>query len=633
LSYALITGSGRSVRVPIEGRPTAAELAFNAGFALHTACGGKGVCGRCRLFLGEGEYETHNGRRFRVAEGEERLALGCRVRPVGLVAHIRVPDESQIEQRAQIHEDFALPPGTLNSPIVRACVRPAPATLERPSDDVERLMAELRARFPDGPLSFPIELLRRLPDALIRGDGAVTVTMGPSEHGRAILDIEPGDTAGDPLLGVAADIGTTTVVCALLDLRDGNVLARASRYNQQIRKADDVASRISYCRGPAELELMQRLVVEETINPLIHEICEEAGTAPARIARMAASGNTVMMHLLLGLSPNGIGAIPFAPVLRRLPPTPARAIGLDTGPGALLDLVPAIAGYVGGDITADLYAARLMDAEGPSLLVDIGTNGEMALWDGGRLRVSATAAGPAFEGAGVRHGCRAAAGAIERFRWDDALNADFRVIGPRAPMGLCGSALIDFVAESFRVGLLDEVGRFDVDRLRAAGRYIAARDERGVHHACAVVADAESGIEGPIYVTEADVAELLKAKAAVYAGLTTLLEVSGRRATELRELVLAGGFARHIDLRNAARIGLLPDLPVERVRVIGNGALAGAVLALRDPAAFENFHRITARAETVELNLVPSFAAHFADAMILPNADPAAFTAIQNEVR
>lgn len=633
MNYALITGAGRSARVPIAGRPSVAELVFDAGFALHTACGGKGVCGRCRVFLGEGDYETHNGRRFRVGDGEERPALGCRIYPVGPTVHIRVPEESLIEQRAQIHEDFALPPGLLRPSVTRVCVRPAAATLDRPSDDLARLREALRAAAADAPIACPLDLLRGLPDALARGKGEVTVTLGPSEWGLAIAAIEPGDTTGEPWVAIAADIGTTTVVCALLDLREGTILARASRYNQQIRKADDVASRISYCRGPEELKLMRRLVVEETINPLIHEVCEEAGTSPSRIPRMAVAGNTVMMHLLLGLSPVGIGAIPFAPVVRDPPPTPASAIGLDVGPGALLDIVPSISGYVGGDITADLHAARLLDAEGPALLVDIGTNGEMALWDGGRLRVCATAAGPAFEGAGVRHGVRAAAGAIERFRWTDALDAEIKVIGPRSPTGLCGSALIDFVAESFRIGLLDEVGRFDVARLRAAGRYIAARDRGGEHHACVVVSDAESGGEGPIIVTEADVAELLKAKAAVYAGLTTLLEVCGRRPGDLRELVLAGGFARHIHLRNAARIGLLPDLPVERIRVIGNGALAGAILALSDPSAAEGFRRIVERAETVELNLIPGFAGHFADAMMLPNADPAAFATILNEGR
>jgi len=253
--------------------------------------------------------------------------------------------------------------------------------------------------------------------------------------------------------------------------------------------------------------------------------------------------------------------------------------------------------------------------------LDIGTNGEMALWKDGRLHVAATAAGPAFEGAGVRHGCRAAAGAIEHFRWRDDGTPDYRVIGPRRPIGLCGSALIDFLSESRRAGLLTETGRFNLERLKTTGRYLAVPGANGTRHACVIVEESDSGIEGPIYITEADVAELLKAKAAIRAGIETLLEVTGCPLEAVRELVLAGGFARHIDIGHAIRIGLLPDLPQERFRVIGNGSLAGAVLKLLDAGTDAAFAHIVEVAEPVELNLVPSFADRFADAVLLPDAD------------
>lgn len=620
MNYVLLTGAGREVRVPLIGRPTVAELVFDAGFALDTACGGKGICGRCRLRLGEGSYETLDGQRFSVAEGEELEALGCRVRVVGPAARIHLPDGSLIEQQAQIHEDYHSPPGPREPLLRRFRLHCKPATLEHPAADIERLIEELRGADVAGPLNCPLEILRSLPDALTQDGGTVTITMGPGAIGSAIAAIEAGDTTGEPLCAVATDIGTTTVVCVLLDLRDGTVLARASRYNQQIRKAEDVAARISFCRGPAELDLMRRLIVEETINPLIHEMCDRAGVSPAKIVRVSAAGNTVMMHLLMGLSPERIGVVPFTPVVRFAPPLAAREIGLDVGVGALLDIVPAISGYVGGDVTADIYAARLFEQEKPVLLLDIGTNGEMALWDGRRLRVAATAAGPAFEGAGVRHGCRAAAGAIEHFFWEQDLSARYKVIGPRAPTGLCGSALIDFLAESARVGLLDSVGRFHLDRLVSSGRYLRVSDDGREHHACLVVPAAESGRDGPIFITEADIAELLKAKAAISAGVATLLDVSGHTAEDLRGLVLAGGFARHIDLKNAVRIGLLPPVPLDRIQVIGNGSLAGAVAAMQDPQAPAAFRRIVELAETVELNLAPHFADRFADGMLLPEA-------------
>jgi len=624
----VITAGERVVRLPAAVGATVAEVVFAAGFALDTACGGRGVCRRCLVWLGEGEYEGADGLRFRVGEDEEREALGCQVRPLSERFRVRVPDESLIEQEAQIHEDYVLPPGERKPRLLRRTLRLREPVLGRAESDHERLVSAIGGPAGGHDIGCGIEILRRLPAAIAGGGGTISVTLAPAEGNRRLIaDIRAGDGGTDPLPAIAVDIGTTTVVCALLDVRDGRLLACASRYNQQTRKADDVASRISYCRGPEEVEWMRRLIVEETLNPLLHEVCESSGLAPANIVRVAAAGNTVMMHLLLGLSPANIGMIPFTPVVRRPPPFPARAVGLDVGAGALLDLVPAISGYVGGDITADVYAARLLASEGPSLLVDIGTNGEMALWRNGRLRVAATAAGPAFEGAGVRYGCRAAAGAIERFRWREDLTADYKVIGPRAPNGLCGSGLIDFLAESFRVGLLNEMGRFDVDRLRAAGRYLAAPGPRGPVHACVVVTEEESGIKGPIYITEADVAELLKAKAAVFAGIRTLLEIDGGRAEDLRELVLAGGFAPHIAPEQAVRIGLLPALPLERIRVIGNGALAGAVLFLLDEDAEQGFLHITEQAETVELNLVPQFASYYADALLLPNADPSLFPA------
>ncbi len=617
LKQAVITGAGRVVRAPFADGLTVADILFSAGYALNTACGGRGVCRRCRIWLGEGEYEELTGWRFRVEEGEEREALGCQIRPLGYFFHVRVPDESLIEQEAQIHEDFVLPAGLRRGRVSRITVRVAAPQLGRTESDCERLDAALRDYLREANLVYPLDILRSLPATLRQEEGTISVILAPDGKRHVITDIEAGDRSNEPIVAVAADIGTTTVVCALLDLREGRIIARASRYNQQIRKADDVASRISFCRGPEEIEWMRRLIVEETLNPLIHEMCEEAGLAPARIVRISAAGNTVMTHLLLGLPPTNIGVIPFNPVIRKPPPCLARAIGLDVGASALLDIVPAMSGYVGGDITADLCAARVMASPGPSLLVDIGTNGEMALWQNGRLRVAATAAGPAFEGAGVRHGCRAAAGAIERFRWGERLEATYKIIGPRSPVGLCGSALIDFLAESRRIGLLNEFGRFDLARLREAGRYLAVPDPRGVTHACLVVPEDKSGIQGPIFITEKDVAELLKAKAAISAGIQTLMETADCRIEDLHELILAGGFARHIDLEQAIRIGLLPDLPLSRIRVIGNGSLAGAVMAQLDDAVQEEFDRIIACADTVELNLAPQFALHYTDAMRL----------------
>ncbi len=617
---------GETVRVAARPEDTLADLAFEAGLGLNTACGGNGVCERCAVTLRRGVFLVE-GRRVEAGDGAVHRVLACRTRWAGEgEAEVEVPASSRVEEKAQIHDDFVLPPFLHAPSTVPHVVRVPDPSLEDPAPDAERLERALSGLGPNGRPAVPLDLLRALPRRLREGSGVLTVTVGPCGPGRRVLDLRPGDTSARQL-AIAADIGTTTVVCALVDLVSGGILARTARYNQQIRKADDVGSRISFCRTPEDLRLMQRLIVEETLNPLIHEVCSRSGAAPADVVRAAMAGNTVMMHLLLGLPPGTIGVLPFQPVVARHRCYEAREIGLDVGRGALLDIVPSISGYVGGDVTADIHASRLLDRRGLNLLVDIGTNGEIVLWDRHRLHASATAAGPAFEGAGIRHGCRAAEGAIEHVRCLPGGGFEFRVIGHTRPTGLCGSAMVDFVAEGFRCGWILPTGRFDLDALRAAGRHLEVPHDGRTVHAFVVARAEESGLGEPIYLSEADVAEVLKAKAAVYAGMKTLLAARGRAFEDLDRIILAGGFARHLDLAHAVRIGLLPERPPETFEIIGNGALAGAYLALVDRRALDTYAAIPGQATPLELNLADDFETNYVDALMLPNMDPDAFPA------
>ena len=603
-----------------------AELATRAGFHLQMACAGHGVCGRCAVLLHEGEFRTPR-ETFTVRPGAPRHAQACQTRAFGLAAEIEIPAASLVETRGQIHDDFVLPPHEFHPRARRVTVGVPAATLADPAPDAERLAAALAESGVEGPIGFSFTAERALAGALDQEEGRVRATVGPFRGRADVTLVEPAGRK-TPHLAVAADIGTTTVVCVLLDLdREGAVRARASNYNQQIRKADDVAARISYGRTGVMLRELQRLVVEETLNPLLAELCAAAGCAPAQIVRLALAGNTVMMHLLLGLPPGGIGVIPFRPVVRRYREYRARELGLAIHPDGIVELVPAMTGHVGGDLTADAAAARLLEREGTTLLVDIGTNGEILLWDGGRLRVTATAAGPAFEGAGLLHGCRAAEGAVEHFEWGPALEPRFNVIGGGLARGFCGSAIIDWVAESLRAGVLGANGRFDLARLHGHGRYAESPTPRGAMHACRVVPAEQSASGEPLLVTERDVAEVLKAKAAIYAGMKTILAAAGRTFADVDRLILAGGFARHIRLRSAVRMGLLPGLAPGRIEVIGNGSLAGACLALTEAGAGAAFERVVACAEPVELNLEPGFEDAYVDALLLPHADPDEFPA------
>ncbi|WP_168432875.1 ASKHA domain-containing protein [Pontiella sulfatireligans] len=416
--------------------------------------------------------------------------------------------------------------------------------------------------------------------------------------------------------GVAVDVGTTTVVAALLDLKTGKVLSRESLYNQQILKADDVVSRISLCNTEGQLEALQELVIGHTLNPLIHKLCAGTGTAPEEIVHLAVSGNTVMMHIFFGVSPVSIGTIPFKPVSHFFKST-ATELGIDINPGALVEDVPAISGYVGGDITSDLYASNLWKNSGLTVLIDIGTNGEMAACLDGKISACATAAGPAFEGAGLLHGARAASRAIDTIKYDANLDFELTVIGEPNPMGLCGSAIIDFIADGFRCKLINMMGRYDVEMLRKNFRYESVCNM----HACMLVAPELSATGESITITEGDIAEILKAKAAIYGGLKSLLAELGKTVQEIDHIVLAGGFAKHINLENAICIGLLPDIGTEKYEVIGNGSLAGAALALLDQSTEQAYLELIKKPEIVTLNQTDHFTNHFQEALAIPNLE------------
>lgn len=424
---------------------------------------------------------------------------------------------------------------------------------------------------------------------------------------------ETGNSKGvGSACGVAVDIGTTTVAALLVELSTGKILARESAYNRQIEMADNVASRISLCCEDANLKKLQRLIIQETLLPLFGNLREAGFQNFENVTNITFSGNTVMSHLALGLSPVSIGTIPFEPLTKVFNEYPAPEIGLICCPNATVRTVPAISGYVGGDIVSDLYMADLSN-DRIELLVDIGTNGEIVLNDHGRLLATATAAGPAFEGAGLLHGCRADAGVMEKIICHPDDSIEFETIGNAPPVGLCGSAAVDFMATAFKTGLLNSMGRFDLDRLRTANRLVQL-DCHGMNvNACRISASPE------ILITEFDVSQILKAKAAVYAGIRTLMETGGYRMSQIERLILAGGFAAHLKLEHAIIIGLLPEIPLEKYDVVGNGSLAGAYAALGASNVWNDLHTIANLPESCHLAQTGGFENHFIDALALPN--------------
>ena len=465
-----------------------------------------------------------------------------------------------------------------------------------------------RARL-NGPISITIPARSRIEHKPQVGD-TFEIAL-PCAHDPLFPANGPRDTA------FAVDIGTTTVVVLLVDLTHGEVLSRAGGFNAQIRFGDNVLTRIDAARTPEAIAAMQEAVVRETLAPLLLQACERADREPSRIAGGTIAGNTTMLHLLAGEDPTSLGIAPFTASFLAGKSMTAANIHLTAeglAPDTPIQLLPSIAGYIGADITAGVYATGMVFDEKPSLLVDIGTNGEIVLQHGGALTACATAAGPAFEGCGLRCGTRAREGAVSDLAISrDPFEIRLQTIGgvpPERASGICGSAYIDFLASARGCGLLGHAGRFDAAAWATLPETfrLTDDDERALSLAG----------PGSPRISEVDVAVLLQAKAAIGAGIETLLETAGIRAEEISRVYLAGGFGMHLNVENAIAIGLLPGFKPEQVRVVGNTSLAGALLALIDRTTLAEMEALREQVQVIELNLAEGFEDRYVEHLMLP---------------
>jgi uncharacterized 2Fe-2S/4Fe-4S cluster protein (DUF4445 family) len=482
--------------------------------------------------------------------------------------------------------------------------------------DLERLS---RALGTERRLDVPLPLLRSLPFLLRSTSWDAGVVLVNEDVGNALVSIGDRDARN---LGAALDIGTTTVVLSLVDLESGETLATASDYNRQMRAGDDVISRIAYAEEGG-LEELQGLVIQ-SVNHLLREAkqaCpERAGTGV--ITALSVAGNTTMVHLFLGIDPMHIRYEPYVPVANVPPLLKGKDLQLDMEPEGPVFILPGRASFVGGDITADVVASGLRRGPELTLLIDVGTNGEVVVGNDELLVACSTSAGPAFEGGEVASGMRAMSGAVERVRIGADLEPELGVIGGGRPIGICGSGLIDLVAQMFLRGLLDKKGRIqDLDSKRVR------RTDEGMEYVLF-----EDEVQGPsgkrIVISDADLANILRTKAAVHAGCCVLLKALGKGHDDLGRVCIAGGFGNYIDVENAVAIGLLPDLPRQKFDFIGNASLAGAeqVLLSREKRreAFEVHHNMT----YLELSTSQDFFDEFSSATFLPHTDAERFPSI-----
>jgi uncharacterized 2Fe-2S/4Fe-4S cluster protein (DUF4445 family) len=605
--------SGRSVFV-LPGT-TLFEAAARAGLLLQSPCGGKGTCGKCRVRLTKGACEASSACRqfFSKAEIEQGWRLACQAR-VCNHSIVEIPQSSLFESTSRILTAAGTQTLDVRPAVWKKYVELPTPTMEDDSSDVHRIERAAGSRVKIG-----LDLLRTLPRQL-RDYGLKGTAVVCCDH---LVAFEPGDTAGR-CFGVAFDLGTTTIVGCLMDLKTGTEIAVAAGMNPQISLGDDVISRILQVRENAKALEELRSAAVSALNELIAELVAKAGVAREEIYEATAAGNTTMQHLLLGISPAALGEVPFPPVFQRGLFLRAADAGIQIHPQGSLYVFPNIGGFVGGDTVAGILAATLHLADKPLLFVDIGTNGEIVLAVDGKLYAASTAAGPAFEGARIRDGMRATDGAIEKVVVRDG-DIACNVIGNTLPAGLCGTGLIDLTAELLRLGVIDSTGRILSedelgDSVSAAIRARLISGDNGTDFRIAAAAESKTGRDVCLY--QRDVRELQLASGAMRAGVIILLRQAGLDTGDIHEVLLAGGFGNFIRRSNARRIGLLPAIPRSRIHFVGNASAMGAKAVLLSQEVRQLADDIASRAKHIDLSSDPEFQLEFGMAMMFPEDEP-----------
>ena len=609
------------------------EAARQLGVDVDSVCGGRGICGRCQILVAEGDFAKHGIQsaeshltewnaveaRYTSKRGElgPHRRLGCQAQLCGDVV-IDVPPESQVHR--QVVRKKAETRAITLEPVVRLYfVEVAEPDIDSPSSDFTRLIEALKTQWNIDAGMPDLAVLRGLQKTLRKGEWKVTVAV---RKGHDIVAIYPGliETA----YGVAVDIGSTTIAAHLSDLYNGETLASAGLMNPQIRFGEDLMSRVSYVMMNPGGEIEMTDAVRAALDDLIGEVVQEAGITREGIVEMTVVGNPIMHHLFLGLDPVELGGAPFALTLDRGQDVKAREVGLSIAPGAFVYLLPCIAGHVGADTAGVVLSEAPHLNDEVTLVVDVGTNAEIVLGNKKRLLACSSPTGPAFEGAQLSSGQRAAPGAIERVRIDhESLEPKFKIIGSdlwsneegfweeaskTGVNGICGSGIIEAIAEMYLAGVITQDGVIDGD--------LQARTPRIVNEGRTFTYLLNDG-EPRITITQADVRAIQLGKAALYAGVKLLLDHYG--VDHVDRITLAGAFGSHIDVKYAMVLGLIPDCDLTKVGSAGNAAGTGARIALLNETARGEIESVVGKIEKIETAMEPKFQTHFVSAMAIPN--------------
>ncbi len=631
-------GTARQVSVP--AGTLLSEAAHLAGLEIMQPCGGQGRCGRCVVRVVSGAVRRRSTLRLSAEDIEQGYALACQTVVDGDVT-VYVPPQEKIERRLTTDltvAEVSVPAGydpQFDQTIHRVSLQLKEPSMDDQTDDLSRLTTALRQQAGYDQVQISLPLIQKIGTVLRQGDWQVTAILDLQEEPaqqQNLIDLQPGWVDEDePVWGAAIDIGTTTVTLWLVDLISGQVRAQASEYNGQIARGEDVISRIVFASKNGGQDEMRRLVLG-TINQLAETACQRLNRQhpdddplqPEQIVKAVVSGNSTMIHLLLGIPAASIRLAPFVTTVNHVPPLIARDVGIAINPEATVDCLPGVASYVGSDITAGVLASGMDDTAKITLFMDVGTNGEIVLGSREWLVTCACSAGPAFEGAGVVHGMRATEGAIEEV-WINAETHEpnYRVIGGKKPRGICGSGLISLLAEMFMTGVVDKAGNLNshLDHPRVRER------ENGWEYVIAWGAETAHGKD--IAITHVDIDNLIRAKGAIYAGYSVLADSVGVSLELIEQMLIGGSFGKYINVEKAVQIGLLPDLPWERFQFLGNTSVKGAYQALLNRSKRERIREIASRMTYIELSADNSFYEAFMSALFLPHTDMLRFPSVQ----
>ncbi|MBL7154032.1 MAG: DUF4445 domain-containing protein [Phycisphaerae bacterium] len=615
------------LRIEVPSGAVLLEAAHKAGIYLSSICGGDGYCGKCKVIIDRGQFQSRPTTLLTQDEIREDVVLACQTKVLSDMT-ITVPkshtlETTQILMDSDAHR-FSELSGEVRAglfefdPLVRKVyVEMSPPTVHDHTADHERLYLGIREQVEAPIMQTGFRMLQKLPKVLLDSGYKVTVTIGRRGETTEVIEVEKGNHQKKNY-AVAIDLGTTTVVAHLMDLTNAATIDTEATYNSQINFGEDYIRRIIYAEENNAFDEMQNRLVND-VNNLIVTLASRKKVDLQDITTVICAGNTAMVHFLLNLDSTRIRREPYIASASFVPPIRAAEVGIQINKRGLLYCLPSVAAYVGSDIVAGVLTTRMFTKKGISLFADIGTNGEVVLGNSEWLVCASSSAGPAFEGSGVKHGMRAGAGAIEKLTILDDGTAEYRTIAEAHPVGICGSGLLDTLAGLFTHGIIDRTGRFATN-----GQSGVTEGDEGMEFE---LVPATNGHK-EIVITQADIDNLVRSKAGVFASIRVLMESTQTTLDDLDAIYLAGGFGNFMDVRQAVTIGMLPDVPTEKIKFVGNTAIAGAKTVLLSREAMRTAEAIAKSMTYFDLMSHQGYMDEFVRASFLPHTDLGLFPSV-----